>query len=140
MNHHQKRNQYSRVTALQPFLGCQSETIHFPAIPESGQCTNPNLSTYVDKKTINFGSLDLSTGIITTTVNYNMSTLDLAMKDYYVCNDSSSVVVVENHRETDIISLTQHGNFMNGAKTWLTRANTTLFVSSQEGLVVSIYN
>ena len=69
-----------------------------------------------------------------------MSTLDLAMKDYYVCNDSSSVVVVENHRETDIISLTQHGNFMKGAKTWLTGANTTLFVSSQEGLVVSIYN
>ena len=100
----------------------------------------PNLFAYVDQNTINFGSLDLSTGIIATTLNYNLTTLDLAMKDYYVCNDSSSVVVVENHRGTDIISLTQIANFMNGAKTWLTGANTTLFVSSQGGLVVSIYN
>lgn len=100
----------------------------------------PNLFCYVDQGVINFGTLDLTTGTITTTLNYNLTTIDLSMKDYFICNDSSSVVVVENHRGTDIISLTQTSNFMNGAKTWLTGMNSTLFVSSQGGLVITIFN
>lgn len=100
----------------------------------------PNCFSYVDKNTIYFGTLSLTTGIINTPLSYNLTNIQLELKDYYLCNDSLSVVVVENHRGVDILSLTQKSNFMNSAKTWMTGTNTTFFVSSEGGLVVSIFN
>ena len=98
--------------------------------------------SFISNQTMNFGTLDLQTAAVNTLLSYNLTSIGLVLKDFYLCNDNISVIVVETRFNSDTLYLTTIKSFMEqGSIRTLVQCNSMRIITSyNSNLIITCLN